>query len=164
MLPELFSDDAYIALSTQKLLDSVLQNEQLKHEIERIVQDHFEEKLRSLSDSDNEEEGEKIIQAAETVHSPVTEKLSQYQRALNSERLGFEYLIEGEYEKAIEAFNEAERTYNGFHEVYHIATLLKKNLPIDSDKRKNILEIIVNKRSWKAPKDLLDKIRQEASR
>ncbi len=80
MLPKLFSEDAYIALATQRLLDSVLQDELLRHEIQEIIKEHLQEKLRKLSNNQGESESAKIIQAAENVQSPITEKLTKYQR------------------------------------------------------------------------------------
>lgn len=158
MLPELFSEDTYIALASQKLLASVLQDEKLKQEIQEIIQKHMQEKLRELSINHNERESDKLIKAATSVQSPITDELIKYQSALRSERQGFQYLIDANYEKAIIAFEEAENIYPKFHQVYEIANHLKSNQSLFDapNTRSQIIKPITEEMAWKAPKDLMD--------
>lgn len=163
MLPKLFSEETHLALATQKLLNSVLQDEDLKIEIQEIIEENLQEKLRNLPSNQREIESEKIIQAAERVKSPLFEKLTKYESALRSERQGFQYLIDADYEKAIKSFEEAEKTYPTFHQVYDIATLLKNNLNSldDPNTRRQVTKIIVDEMSWKAPEELLAQLREQ---
>lgn len=163
MLPKLFSEETYLALATQKLLNSVLQDEDLKSGIQEIIKKNLQEKLRNLPSNQRKIESEKIIQDAERVKSPLFEELSKYENALRSERQGFQYLINADYEKAIKSFEEAEKIYPTFHQVYEIATLLKTNLNSldDQNTRKRVIKIIVDDMSWKAPEELLTKLREE---
>ena len=70
----------------------------------------------------------------------------------------------GEYDRAIEAFEDTEIIYPTFHQVYEIGRLLRGNrskLDIPDERRKVFLEI-VEKYSWEAPRDLLLELKQKA--
>lgn len=95
--------------------------------------------------------GEKVLQS-----------ISRYQIAVAKERKGFQYLLSGQYEKALAAFQEATKAYPTFHSVSEIGQLLareKDNLT-DPGRRKKVFETIVTRYSWKAPADLLAQLRK----
>ncbi len=121
-----------------------------------------EKLFAGLKSSENQElksianTGNRIVQAQRRVEN------ATYARALALERQGFEALIQGDYDKAIAAFAEAEANYPQFHSVYEIANLLRqrRNELNDVDKRKAILQEIIEKYSWKAPPDAIERLKE----
>jgi len=84
--------------------------------------------------------------------------------ATQKEREAFKLLLSGEYDRAIEAFEETEIIYPAFHQVYEIGRLLRRNrskLEIPDERRKIFIEI-ANKYSYGAPRDLLLELRKQA--
>jgi tetratricopeptide (TPR) repeat protein len=86
-----------------------------------------------------------------------------YDRATAREREGFDYLIEGEYDAAIEAFEEAERIYPTLHSVYEIRRLLQQNRDaLDAPSvRARVLETIVEEYAWGVPSELIARLERE---
>lgn len=121
-----------------------------------------EKLFAGLKSSENQElksianTGNRIVQAQRRVEN------ATYARAFALERQGFEALIQGDYDKAIAAFAEAEANYPQFHSVYEIANLLRqrRNELNDVDKRKAILQEIIEKYSWKAPPDAIERLKE----
>ena len=93
-----------------------------------------------------------------------SDRATRFKRAAQKEREGFEYLLAGEYDRAIEAFEDTEVIYPAFHQVYEIGRLLRGNrskLDIPDERRK-IFNKIVKKYSWEAPQDLLLELKKKA--
>lgn len=103
-------------------------------------------------------EDKKYELAKKTAEKSVT----KFQKASKSERDGFTALLEGRYDDSIAAFEEAERIYPAYHQVYEIGRLLReeRNNLTEPEKRKQVFHKIVNKYSWKAPKEMLEKLRE----
>lgn len=89
----------------------------------------------------------------------------QKQFAKVKEREGFENLIAGDYDASINAFQSSENAWNGFHNTYDIARLLRKNKTHmnEPDIKKEVFGIIVSQYSYGAPTDLLEQIKTIAS-
>lgn len=108
-----------------------------------------------------------VAQLSQRVGAPAASEsagLSRKQRAARKERQAFELLLAGEYDRAIEAFEETEIIYQTFHQVYEIGRLLRRNrskLDIPEERRK-IYKIIVDEMSYGAPRDLLQELRKQA--
>ena len=96
----------------------------------------------------------------------ITQSRARYQTALDYEHQGYEALLNGELDKAITAFEAAEKTYPTFHQVYEIAQLLRRNRKklADGKVRKQVYDRIVREFSWKAPPVLLQKIKALAEK
>lgn len=94
----------------------------------------------------------------------IEEKRNKYTIALEYEEKGFQFLIKGEYEKAIESFESAEKVYTSFHQVYEIARLLKKEQAnmANAFVRKEVFNRIINEYSWKAPQKYLARLHEMA--
>ncbi|MEO6589792.1 MAG: DUF308 domain-containing protein [Pyrinomonadaceae bacterium] len=86
---------------------------------------------------------------------------TQRQFAKVKEREGFENLIAGDYESSINAFQTSEDAWNGYHNTYDIARLLRKNKTQmdEPGKKKEVFGIIVSQYSYGAPTDLLEQIK-----
>lgn len=86
---------------------------------------------------------------------------TQYERATAREREGFYYLIEGEYDAAIEAFGDAERIYPSLHSVYEIRRLLRQNRDsLDTPAvRTRVLQTIVEEYSWGVPSEIIAELK-----
>jgi cell division protein FtsL len=80
--------------------------------------------------------------------------------AAAKEREGFQALIDGQYDRAIAAFQSAENAYNGYHMVYDLAILLRRNKAKMNDPagKKAVFQTIVKSYSYKAPADLWPKV------
>ena len=108
-----------------------------------------------------------VVQLSQRIGSPVaseSDRATRFKRATQKEREGFEYLLAGEYDRAIEAFEDAEVIYPSFHQVYEIRRLLRGNrskLDIPNERRK-IFDKIVKKYSWEMPQDLLLELKKKA--
>lgn len=108
-----------------------------------------------------------VAQLSQRIGSPVaseSDRSTRFKRATQKEREGFEYLLAGEYDRAVEAFEDTEIIYPAFHQVYEIGRLLRGNrskLDIPDERRKIFLEI-VEKYSWEAPRDLLLELKKKA--
>jgi len=108
-----------------------------------------------------------VVQLSQRIGSPVaseSDRATRFKRATQKEREGFEYLLAGEYDRAIEAFEDAEVIYPSFHQVYEIRRLLRGNrskLDIPNERRK-IFDKIVKKYSWEVPQDLLLELKKKA--
>jgi hypothetical protein len=82
--------------------------------------------------------------------------------ALNHEAAGFEFLINGEYNKAISEFLTTDNIYPTFHQVYEIASLLRQNINKmnDINTRKTVLKQIVNELNYGAPSIYLNRLEE----
>ncbi len=85
-----------------------------------------------------------------------------YRLAAERERQGFELILAGRYDEAIQAFTEAEDAYPTYHQVYEIGRLLSRNRTALADpaQRRAVLKRIVDEYGWNAPEDLLAELRR----
>jgi hypothetical protein len=98
--------------------------------------------------------------------SPATTKFrSKLSTAKEKEREGFQNLIDGDYDGAIKSFQEAEDSFNTYHNVYDIAKLLreKRSRIDDPAVKKEVFNTIVNKHAYGAPPDLFKEVKVIAS-
>jgi hypothetical protein len=87
--------------------------------------------------------------------------VGKLQLAKDKEREGFQSLIDGDYDNASAAFQAAESSYNGYHNVYELARILRENKSQMSDpaKKKEIFQRIVRDHSYGAPPDLWERVK-----
>ena len=88
-----------------------------------------------------------------------------FKAASKFEAQGFAYLLSGEFDKAITAFNKAEISFPSYHQVYEISRLLRKEkADLDNpEKRRQIYLQIVNEMSYGAPSEMLEQLKKLAS-
>ena len=75
--------------------------------------------------------------------------------AARLERLGFESVLNGDIQSAIDYFQQCESVYPSYHSSYEIIKYLKSN--INSDKKKICKDLL--KWTWKVPKDITDRLK-----
>ena len=86
--------------------------------------------------------------------------ISKSVEAEEHEKLGFESLLNKDINSSINHFKSSENCFNGYHQVYEIYLFLlrkKSSLVTENDWRELYREI-VNKYSWKMPKEYKDKL------
>jgi len=71
------------------------------------------------------------------------------------ERLGFEAVLNGDIQSAINYFQQCESVYPSYHSSYEIIKYLKSN--INSDKKVICKDLL--KWTWKVPKDITDRLK-----
>jgi hypothetical protein len=81
--------------------------------------------------------------------------------AKEKERAGFQNLIDGNYDAAIQAFQESENSFNSYHNAYDIAKLLRENKTRLDDPavKKAVFKTIVTKHAYGAPPDLFKEVK-----
>lgn len=94
----------------------------------------------------------------------IQKEKSSTQIAVEKEREGFSYLISGDFDAALRAFEDAEKAFPTYHNVSEISDLLKrnKNVFLNSEEKKKILIRIIREYSWGMPDDIKKKIRETA--
>ncbi len=82
--------------------------------------------------------------------------------AAEKQRQGFELILRGRYDEAIQAFQEAEAAYPTYGNAYEIGRLLSRNRAALADpaQRRAVLKRIVDEYAWGAPEDLLAELRR----
>ncbi|WP_430411899.1 hypothetical protein [Kordia sp.] len=153
------------------ILDEILENDVLATKIQESI-DNF---LKNKAITGTAEEAKKINNAVNTFANDNTElkesfaastviqqKISKYDKAIAKEREAFIFLINGELDKAIIAFKEVEQIYPSFHQAYEIGKYLQKSTPENPTETqiKEIQNHIANTMSWKAPNELIQRLKQ----
>jgi len=179
MIPPLFAGNSDQAFATERLLARVL-DANTAHDLHEIVAKYYQSKIDANLREGNVEAAQKIVSSAESIGGPAaetivktvasdkaqTETLQKYasksELASQKEREGFESLIAGNYDNAINAFQSAEAAYPRYHDVYELARLIKdrKAQLDDPEKRKELFRLIVSQHSFRAPADLLERIKE----
>src|SRR4030042_4455173 len=67
MLPELFSDDEYIGFATQRIMERVLEDQELKDEISKDVREYYAKKIKDSIAANDPETAQKVVDAAQSV-------------------------------------------------------------------------------------------------
>jgi hypothetical protein len=100
-----------------------------------------------------------------TESQATTKFLGKLSTAKEKEREGFQSLIDGDYDGAIKSFQEAEDSFNTYHNVYDIAKLLRENRSRIDDPavKKEVFKTIVNRHAYGAPPDLFKEVKAIAS-
>lgn len=170
LLPELFNPNHSRALASQKLITAVLPAD-LATQLNGIAEDYYVSQIKADVKSGNIESAASLLTAAQSVSGPVSANIikavqtdpqsaqvTRYQAAAATERAAFEALLAGNFDLAIQKFQESENAVNGYHQVYEIHRLLVKNKPDlnDSARRKEVFQKIVNDFYRGAPRDLLE--------
>lgn len=91
----------------------------------------------------------------------VSKPSKDYNLANEWENKGFNYLIAKDVNAAIKAFDESEKAYNGYHQVYEISRYLKNNtllLNSNSPEWINAHHKIANDFNWKMPQNIKSKL------
>jgi hypothetical protein len=96
----------------------------------------------------------------------IQKEKSSAQLSAEKEREGFSYLRDGKFDNALTSFETAERAFPIYHNVYEIASLLRKEKTNFSSPeiRKSILIRIINEYSWGMPDDIKEQLRLTISR
>lgn len=81
------------------------------------------------------------------------------------EMIGFKALTDDNFNLALKSFTDAEAASPSFHMAYEISRLLKSQQRNFGNKEieKDIKKQIIKNYSWRAPKDLLDELKKQAS-
>ena len=129
---------------------------------EKIEQ--LEEPTR-LSDQKREQLQQEVEKIDEELTPTFDKTLSRdYDAAISWEKLGFQRLYERDLEGAIQAFNNSERSYNTFHQVYDIARYLrsKRSDSEDQDDQfwKEVYQTILRDYPWRMTEETKTKLRQ----
>ena len=177
------------------VVDQIENNEQVRTSIKKIVAGDFQRRILETplteeaaekpeatppqiseqvpeSDKPAIETGDALKPVAEQVaddnpkkEEPVQELSRDFKAASKFEAQGFTYLLAGEFDEAITAFNKAEISFPSYHQVYEIGRLLRKekaNLD-NPEKRRQIYLQIVNEMSYGTPPEMLDQLKELAS-
>lgn len=164
MIPVIFSGNAQQAFATQRLLEMVVDAEVAK-EIKEIVAAYYKAKVSVNVKRGDAKSAEQTLLAAKAVGGTAANKILQdRETASRKEYEGFQNLVAGEYDKSLKAFQDAENIFNGYHNVYELARLirLRKNDFKDPKKRQEIFHLIVTKYRDGIPPDFLPTLKQLA--
>jgi len=178
-----------------QIVNQIENNEQVRTAIKKVVEDVFQRRIEKTPLTEEATEKTEATppqiskqalgsdkpaiekaDASEIVPEQVTEDSREKEKtalkptidkkaALKFEAQGFTYLLAGEFDKAITAFDKAETSYPSFHQVYEISRLLRKERDSldDPEKRRQVYRQIVNDMNYKAPKELIDKLKKIAN-
>lgn len=181
MVSKLFTGNHYQVFATQRLLTRVLEPETAK-ELNDIIDQYYRSLLQADLKTGNVEAVASVYSAAESVGGPAAQqvvaqvmndpqklaKVEAVQLAARKEHEGFEQLAAQQYEAALQSFEEAERAYPGYHYVYEIGRLLRKQKVALSapetrpEAERRIQTEILQKYSAKAPPSALEQMRQQS--
>ena len=178
MIPILFAGNPDQAFATQRLMEKVLDPD-ISNEFKEIIVNYYKARIDSDLKNGNIIAANETLAAAQSIGGDSADQIvqsvtqdqsknetiqkfrSKLQIAAQHERAGFESLLAGKYDDAIVSFQASEDAYNTYHQVYELARLLrsrKKDLN-DESRRKEMLQLIVDRYSYGAPSDLLDQLR-----
>ena len=159
---------SYTKLATQK--KTILENEK-RLLADSIKQDSMAKVIESYTNlisyySDNEDSVIKYVRkikiGSDSVYKSKDSSLAN--KAAQLEREGFNALKNNNLEVALAKFKETEKTSPSYHMAYEISTLLnseKKNDLKDPKTQTEVKKQILQKFSWRAPKDLLDSLKRQ---
>lgn len=175
MLSTLFSEDEFKTMATKRLMDKVLQDDELKTEIGSIVTDYMNSKFIASAKEGDYEKAVSVYMAVKDVGGDVGEVIatkikekeeansvfSKYEVAKLNEEEGFSALMAEDYNIAIEKFKKAYDVYPRYHSVSEIYRLLMRNKDkMDDDDTKNkVIKKIVENYSWKGPQESIAMLR-----
>lgn len=182
MIPTLFAGNPDQAFATERLLAKIV-DPASANDLHLIVVKYYQGKIESSLSTGDVELAAKIVSAAKTIGGSAADEVvksvdndkdqaeqiqvfkNKSQQASQYEREGFESLIKGDYEGAINSFQAAENAYHSYHQVYELARLIRQRKAelSDPDKRKDFLQLIVNRNSYGAPQDLMERLRAIAA-
>lgn len=167
MVPYLFSSSEEEGVVTSQLLQKVVDTT-LADEIEETVARYYQLKLLNVDDPMNEHRYQVLNSMGGPVKSMVLKDttIKRIYTAHAKEVEGFRYLLDDNFRSALSAFEESEKAYPTYHEVYRIANYIKEQLAEGSlnsaRQRQNCLRYIVNNYSYRAPRDLLRLVAEKA--
>ena len=182
MIPTLFSDKPQEAIATEKLMRKILDKEIADEFKDLVVKFNLAQLADGIKKGDIDGVN-KQLSAAKTIggdaanqiidsvaqnpeqSNRIQELKSKAEKASEKEREGYLKLIEGDYESAITAFQDAENAFNSYHQAYEIVRFLKSRKQDLNDpmRRTAVFQEIVKTYSAYAPKDLLNKLKSLAS-
>lgn len=176
MIPLLFDNSPDKAFATEALLARIIDPD-IADELHKIVARHYSGVIQKSLASGDTATAARILAAAEhsggeaatVVVDSVRQNNTKYWKlqsytskssiAEGKEREGFQNLLAGNYDGAIQAFEAAEKAYPSYHSVYEIGRLLKSRRSELDDpvKRGEILNEIAS--SYMVPSDLRQKMK-----
>lgn len=172
LLPSLFSENHSQALATELIVSKV--EPELADDLHKLTASYYESKVKSDISKGQVESADSIVSAAKSVGGPAAAQIiaavaaaPQTQQAIDKfalarqkERDGFQALLNGKFAEAQQDFEQSEAAYNGYHQVYEIARVLRTSLKAnpksfdDPAAKKKILEKIIQEDYRGAPADL----------
>ncbi len=177
MLSTLFSEDEFQIMATKRLMDEVLQDESLKIEIGKIVNDYMISKFNALANEGDYENAVKVHTAVESIGGNAGSEIAKnieankdsksifynYEIAKRNEKEGFSALVREDYVVAIEKFKKAYEVYPQYHSVSEIYKLLKNNKDklTEHTTKRRVIKKILNDYSWKAPQGSISILRSQ---
>lgn len=92
----------------------------------------------------------------------INKEKSNFISAEEFEKAGFEALINGDIDLAIQSFEAAEKVYPSYHQAYEIARLLRRNKDRlnEPETRRSVYLQIANELGWKAPTEYIIKLKE----
>ena len=106
-----------------------------------------------------------IFDSVKSVNTEITKLTnpSKYNQAVQLEKDGFTALKNNQFEVALVKFTQAEKILPSYNMVYEIGKTLRKNKANFNNKeyQKKIIDTILKKYSWGAPKILVNEIKQQ---
>jgi hypothetical protein len=174
MVANLFTGNADQAFATERLMAKLV-DPVLADEIHNIVANYYQNKIAVAVKNGRAEEARDIVQAARGAGGPAAERVvaalaaspeqnravSKVETAARNEREGFESLLRGDYDAAIQSFQAAEDAYPSYHQVYELARLLrqKKSTLADAEAQRRFFSLIAKDYSYGAPPDVLQRLK-----
>ncbi|MCP4150511.1 MAG: hypothetical protein GY757_22385 [bacterium] len=184
------------AMIAAQIVNQIEKNEDVRTAIKKFIEDNFQGRIEETSlteeetkkteatppqiskqASDSDKPSVESANVSETVLEQVTDdsvkkeqttpkSAKNFKAASKFEAQGFNHLLAGEFDKAIDAFDKSENSFPTFHQVYEISRLLRKERAKLDDpvQRKQIYQQIVNNLNYKAPPEMLDKLKKLASK
>jgi hypothetical protein len=164
MLPQLVHSSTQVAEATRVVLEHVIVDTALRKELNKVFRESVLAQRKSELAEAAPEQRERIVRETVQVVPELAPELNRYDKALRLESSGFNALVEGDVEAAIDNFKQAEEVYPQFHNTSELADLLEqKRTDWDDEKtRRDTYQQVVEEYSWKAPKPQLEALRERA--
>jgi tetratricopeptide (TPR) repeat protein len=171
-----------VSFVTVRLLPIVL-DEALAAELTASIEEYWAKRAEIELAADRPEEAVRILEAASHAGAEVAERVEarvlesdivsdvpgKLSRAKEAEQLtaaGFDFLAEGQYSRALEAFQRVEEVYPTYGTAREISELLGRNLTRMGDPatETRVLGTITDELSWKAPTGAVGELRERVDR
>ncbi|MEM7363731.1 MAG: hypothetical protein AAF525_06885 [Pseudomonadota bacterium] len=177
MLPALFSEDEYRALATKRLLDEIIDNEELKSSLNEIVTNYLQRRVNDRLAADDPEAASNVYRAATEIGGTsgeqlrasidndkgVKDQLTRYDQARSFELNALSAIAADRLSEGLEDIRQAEEIYPNLHSVKEIRQLLesRENELEDRETQDDIKQTIVTEYSWKIPPQTLEELRSQ---
>lgn len=179
MLDTLFADNELKTLATKRLMDEVLQREDLRIALGKIVDEYLSTKFRNSIEQGDIAKAKQISDAATLVGGNSGEAIaamiqanpsdakviSKYDEALRLEAKAYDALLRGDAREAIQSLEEAEKVYPSFHTVSEVAQLLRRNEGQFSEPmvQEQVIKDVLKNHSWKLPPEVIERLEDKSA-